>query len=85
MGVCVQSDAHSGMAQALRDDLGMNPLAKHKRGMGMPQVVEFEILYPCLPEGCGEGTLDILKGFSLVIGEYVEIIEPSGNPLEGPP
>ena len=73
------------MPQKLLDSGQISPIHDQMACKSVPQVVEFEILYPCSLEGRLEGALDIFEGSSFIISEYIGIFEPSGDPLEGLP
>ena len=42
VGVCVERDVHTGMAEPLADDLQIHALAEQEGGVGMPQVMDAE-------------------------------------------
>ena len=50
MGIGVKRQRNLGVAEDFLYDLGVLPLLQHKRGEGMPEVVEPYPLQACTPQ-----------------------------------
>ena len=55
MGISVQSNGNSGVAETLAYDLGMDPLDKHQGGVGVAEIMKANALESVVSGEGGKG------------------------------